>query len=278
MKLSILFLYSARANFLFARITDLLHGFQNQGLRGREMCAHQLFRARGVVVFERVKDFEMVLVRGATFCLVVIIINSVQRVAFEQTFGNADEMAIAGDVKDLGVKLLIEFNQLLHLLPARVGLMENGEKLLIDAAQRVQFGGCDFFCGEPRGVSFQQNAQVVQFREFVGRDRADARALLCFKFDEPFGFEAAQGFAHRRAADAQFLREGFFDEALIGLDGALYNRRAQIVGDLLADGLGGKTRSGRWQEFLPVLVENILYAQLRLCQPEIRETFVGLAT
>ncbi len=86
--------------------------------------------------------------------------------------------------------------------------------------------------------AFEHTTQFVDIDGVVEGDDGYARAFGICEFDETFGFEVTQGFAHRSAADTEAIAQVAFDQAITWHELEIHDRATQFVQHDFAQGNG----------------------------------------
>ncbi|MNQ81276.1 hypothetical protein D3C85_962900 [compost metagenome] len=84
---------------------------------------------------------------------------------------------------------------------------------------------------QAQGFGLQQDAQGVGFRRIALHQRRDHRAFMGNHVQQRLGFELAQGFAHRHAADTEKIGQVLLTQGNTARQAAIENGRAQGLFD-----------------------------------------------
>ena len=77
----------------------------------------------------------------------------------------------------------------------------------------------------------EQRSKLEQLGDLFGGNRIDDRTFVKMHDHEPAGFELAQRFAHRHAADIVFLRDCILNQCVAFLEFAVENALTQCLGE-----------------------------------------------
>ena len=209
---------------------DLAH----LGLALFDVAAQQQQGRVGLALHDAAQDLGVLLVGG----LDAVAAREVQPPHDADVFGgfpvHARHLGVAGGAHQRGMELLVELTHLAGFAQPFSGAHEPHALELFKRAGQLGAGAQARHAGR-----LQHHAQVVELLEAVEVDRAHEPAALALDFDQAFVAQTKQGFAHRRAADAQALRNVGLREAIAGDEQEVLQLLLERAVDMLGQQLAG---------------------------------------
>lgn len=163
-----------------------------------------------------------------------------------------DAAKLAFEAFERSLKLAVARPRDPDVMKGRVGLdgftgvvVAQGDlKPRVEGTQALQVGRREGRRGETKCEHLQGFHDEVQLGRLLDAQRSHARPAVQGGLDEALVFEAAQRFAHRRAADSESLGDLLVAQRLFGRERAVDDPSAELRVDVLTGERTGAFRSG----------------------------------